>query len=104
MRAVEDLQKQVWGCSDLDVFPAIAMVPIAEIGGVLVGAFDENELVGFVLGFPGYEGGKGWLHSDMLAVRPEYRLHGLGYRLKLAQRERALANGIETITWTFDPL
>jgi predicted GNAT superfamily acetyltransferase len=40
----------------------------------------------------------------MLAVRNEYRSHGIGYKLKLAQRERALEKGIERITWTFDPL
>jgi len=45
----------------------------------------------------------------MLAVREPYRDLDLGYRLKLAQRERALAirvQGIkvEEITWTFDPL
>jgi predicted GNAT superfamily acetyltransferase len=40
----------------------------------------------------------------MLAVRPSHREFGLGYRLKLAQRERAMAMGINEITWTFDPL
>jgi predicted GNAT superfamily acetyltransferase len=61
-------------------------------------------MIGFVFGFPGQENGRRILHSDMLAVRPEYRVHGLGYKLKLAQRDRALANGIDTITWTYDPL
>lgn len=40
----------------------------------------------------------------MLAVRPAYRNHKLGFKLKLAQRERVLAQGINRITWTFDPL
>ena len=40
----------------------------------------------------------------MLAVRPSYRNFNLGYKLKLAQRERVLAQGINRITWTFDPL
>jgi predicted GNAT superfamily acetyltransferase len=40
----------------------------------------------------------------MLAVRAEYRNTGLGRRLKLLQREDALARGIELIEWTFDPL
>ncbi|HET6891411.1 MAG TPA: GNAT family N-acetyltransferase [Pyrinomonadaceae bacterium] len=104
LRAVEELQKQIWGCSDLEVLPSLALIPIIEVGGVLLGAFDQSELVGFVLGFPGIEEGRLILHSDMLAVKPEYRSHGLGYRLKLAQREKALEKGIDTITWTFDPL
>ena len=40
----------------------------------------------------------------MLAVAPEYRNRGVGKMLKLAQREDALARGIELIEWTFDPL
>src|SRR6266853_798730 len=112
MREVEALQKQIWGIDDLEVFPALALIPMREVGAVLIGAFDGERMVGFVFGFPGHEppgrkpseSGRLILHSDMLAVRPEYRAHGLGYKLKLAQRERALANGIETITWTFDPL
>jgi predicted GNAT superfamily acetyltransferase len=40
----------------------------------------------------------------MLAVKLAYRSLGLGYQLKLAQRERALAKSIDRITWTFDPL
>lgn len=104
MREVEELQRQVWGIDDLEVFPALALIPMREVGAVLIGAFDREQLIGFVFGFPGYENGRGILHSDMLAVKPEYRAHSLGYRLKLAQRERAIANGIDTITWTFDPL
>jgi predicted GNAT superfamily acetyltransferase len=104
MRLVEELQKEVWGIEDLEVFPALALIPMKEVGAVLIGAFDADRLAGFVFGFPGHDEGRLILHSDMLAVRPEYRGHGLGYKLKLAQRERALADGIDTITWTFDPL
>ena len=104
LKAVEELQKQIWGCSDREILPSLALIPIIEIGGVLIGAFDETDLVGFVLGFPGIEDGRLILHSDMLGVKPEYRSHRLGYRLKLAQREKALEKGIDKITWTFDPL
>jgi predicted GNAT superfamily acetyltransferase len=104
LKAVEDLQVEVWGCSERDILPSLTLIPLLDIGGVLLGAFDEQELVGFVVGFPGFEAGQPILHSDMLAVRAEYRSTGLGYRLKLEQRKLALANGIEKITWTFDPL
>lgn len=104
LRAVEELQVEVWGCSEREVLPALALIPLIDIGGVLLGAFDEQELIGFVVGFPGIESGKPILHSDMLAVKQTYRSAGLGCKLKLAQREAALANGIERITWTFDPL
>jgi len=104
LREVEHLQKVVWSVNDLDVLPALAMKPLVEVGGILIGAFLDDKMIGFVLGFPGRHGNQHIIHSDMLAVLPEYRSFGLGFRLKLAQRERALASGIETITWTFDPL
>ncbi len=104
MRSVEELQKEVWGIDDREVFPALALKPMRELGGVLIGAFDGDRMIGFVFGFPGLENDRVILHSDMLAVRSEYRSRGVGYKLKLAQREKALAKGMDTITWTFDPL
>ncbi|MCM3870418.1 MAG: GNAT family N-acetyltransferase [Pyrinomonadaceae bacterium] len=104
LRAVEDLQQEVWGCSDREILPGLALRPLLEIGAVLLGAFSGTEMVGFVLGLPGLESGRAILHSDMLAVKAEYRSHGVGYKLKLRQREQALAKGIDRITWTFDPL
>lgn len=104
MGAVERLQREVWGCADVDVVPRMMLRPATEVGGVLVGAYDGARLVGFAFGFVGLEGGRLVLHSHMLAVTPEYRARGLGFRLKLAQRARALAGGIELMTWTFDPL
>lgn len=104
LKAVEELQQEVWSCSEREILPALAMVPLLEIGGFLLGAFDRGVLIGFVLGFPGFEDGKPILHSDMLAVRSAYRSSGLGYQLKLAQRDFALARQVPKITWTFDPL
>jgi predicted GNAT superfamily acetyltransferase len=69
-----------------------------------MGAFDGDMMVGFALSVPGTRTGHVYLHSHMLAVRKEHRNGGLGRRLKLMQREDALARGIELIEWTFDPL
>jgi predicted GNAT superfamily acetyltransferase len=104
IREVEELQKDVWGCDDLDVVPLTLLVASRETGAVLIGAYDGGSLVGFVYGFPGFENGQPTHHSHMLAVKPSYRNHNLGYKLKLAQRERVIAQGIDRITWTFDPL
>ena len=104
LRAVEALQKEVWDCNDLEVLPAIHMIAAREVGAILLGAFDGRELVGFVYGFPGFEGEHRVIHSDMLAVRAGNRDRGLGRALKLAQREAALARGVDRITWTFDPM
>jgi predicted GNAT superfamily acetyltransferase len=104
MGAVEELQREVWACGDIDVVPRMMLHPAREVGGVLVGAFDGARLVGFAFGFVGLEHGRLMLHSHMLAVREEYRERDLGARLKLAQRERALRQGIKVMTWTYDPL
>jgi predicted GNAT superfamily acetyltransferase len=104
MRAIEDLQREIWGVSDLDVLPALALRPQKAVGAILMGAFAEERMVGFVFGFPGILNGETIIHSDMLGVSSEYRSHSIGYLLKCAQREAALAMGVKRITWTFDPL
>jgi predicted GNAT superfamily acetyltransferase len=70
----------------------------------VLGAFDGETMIGFAMGLPGYRKGHSYLHSHMLAVLPGYRNAGLGRRLKLAQREDALARGFDLMEWTFDPL
>jgi predicted GNAT superfamily acetyltransferase len=102
-RCVE-IQLAVWGYSDGDVIPKRVFIVARAIGGQVIGAWAGRELVGFAMALPGYRDGRAYLHSHMLAVLPEYRNAGLGRRLKLAQRDDALARGIERMEWTFDPL
>ena len=104
LRAVEELQKEVWGIPDLDVVPLTHLIAVKAAGGVLIGAFDQQTLVGFVYGFVAQEDGEIAHHSHMLAVKRAYRNFNLGYKLKLAQRDAVLAQGINVISWTFDPL
>jgi len=104
MKALEKLQQEVWGWDDLDTMPLMNFIVTREMGGVLIGAFDGKTPVGFVYGFVGCHHGQIVFHSHMLAVLPQFRDHGIGRKLKLAQREHALAKGFTCITWTFDPL
>ena len=104
MKALEKLQQEVWGWSDLDTTPLMDFIILKELGGELLGAFEGDRLVGFAFGFVGYDEGQLVFHSHMLAVHPSHRECGLGFRLKLAQRAAALERGFERITWTFDPL
>src|SRR5271163_4967260 len=108
------LQKEVWKFSDAELIPVRMFVVANKIGGQVIGAFVEaeggetgdaaTELVGFALAIPGLRNGVCYLHSQMLAVRPQYRNAGLGRKIKLRQREDALARGFELMEWTFDPL
>ena len=103
-RACVVLQKEVWNFTDAELVPLRMFVVADKVGGQVIGAFAGSEMVGFALSVPGTRTGHVYLHSHMLAVRKEYRNGGLGRRMKLMQREDALARGIELIEWTFDPL
>jgi predicted GNAT superfamily acetyltransferase len=98
------LQKEVWNFTDAELVPLRMFVVADKVGGQVMGAFDGDVMVGFALSVPGTRTGHVYLHSHMLAVRKDHRNGGLGRRLKLMQREDALARGIELIEWTFDPL
>jgi predicted GNAT superfamily acetyltransferase len=106
------LQKEVWNFSDLELVPLRMFVVAKKIGGQVIGAFDDQEMIGFAMSVPGYHLAPSpgapvphlYLHSHMLAVRQAYRNSGVGRRLKLFQREDALRHGIDLIEWTFDPL
>jgi len=99
------LQKEIWGFEDVELLPLRLFVVASKIGGQALGAYDGSRMIGFCLAIPGLKaGGKSYLHSHMLGVLPEYRDAGVGRRLKLAQRDEALARGILLIEWTFDPL
>ncbi len=115
LAACVQLQVDVWGYGDRDVIPRRMFVVGQRIGGQVMGAFDTSRpgagpqgdpasLVGFAMALPGFTGGRPYLHSHMLAVNLAYRNQGIGRRLKLLQREDALARGIGRMEWTFDPL
>lgn len=113
--ACVQLQIDVWGYSDGDVIPRRVFTVTQKIGGQVLGAFDVSDgasdtserLIGFAMALPAVRPGsvpEPYLHSHMLAVRSEYRNAGIGRRLKLAQREDAVARGFRLMEWTFDPL
>jgi predicted GNAT superfamily acetyltransferase len=104
MQACFALHKEVWSYSDADLVPVRLFVVASKIGGQVIGAFDRDELAGFAMALPAIRNGHSYLHSQMLAVRRQYRNVGLGRRLKLFQRQEALSRGIELMEWTFDPL
>lgn len=110
-REAVQLQKSIWGFEDVDLLPVRLFVVASKIGGQVFGAYDpersaaKGQMVAFLLAIPGVKpGGKAYLHSHMLGVHEAYRNHGLGRRLKLAQRAQALERGFDLIEWTFDPL
>ncbi len=100
----QDLQKIIWGFSDLLVVPYAQLVTIQRHGGAVLGAYDGQTMIGFVYGFLGRHEGRWCMVSQRMGVLPDYRGQAVGYRLKLAQRDKALAQGVDLMVWTFDPL
>jgi predicted GNAT superfamily acetyltransferase len=102
---VVELQKEIWGYSEIELLPLRFFIVANKIGGQVLGAFDRRKMVAFCICIPGLkENGKTYLHSHMLGVLPRYRNTGLGRQMKLKQRQYALAEDVPLIEWTFDPL
>lgn len=104
MQACVTLQQRAWGFPDIETVPGRLFVVAEKIGGQVLGAWDGDHLAGFAMALPGWHDRKAYLHSHMVAVDAPYRARGLGYRLKMAQREDGLQRGFEWMEWTFDPL
>jgi predicted GNAT superfamily acetyltransferase len=103
-RQVVELEHAIWGYTDsADTVTVPVFIFTVKRGATLVGAFDGNRMVGFAYAVVGMKDGRPTQWSHMAGVLPEYR-GGLGYRLKLEQRARALAQGYDLMEWTFDPL
>ena len=102
---VVQLQREIWGFAELELLPLRFLVVVSKVGGHVFGAYDGPKMIGFCFAIPGIKPGPmPYLHSHMLGVLPDYRNLAIGRRLKLVQREDALARGIKLIEWTFDPM
>jgi predicted GNAT superfamily acetyltransferase len=108
----EDLQRAVWPGSEIEVVPLHLLSTVARNGGLVLGAFHGQRMVGFLFGFLGTDEAPlsrpaltRLKHcSHQLGVLPEYRSQQVGYQLKLAQRDFVSMQGVRLVTWTYDPL
>ncbi|MDQ3248985.1 MAG: hypothetical protein M3Q45_07200 [Chloroflexota bacterium] len=113
----QELERCVWSSEDVDLMPVHVLITVAHNGGVLLGAYAEDGpaelsgLVGAALGWLGAGVDQAdtrpqlKLCSHMAGVLPEWQGKGVGLRLKLAQRDAMLTQGLTNwMTWTYDPL
>lgn len=105
---VEELQRQIWTGSETDVVPMHLLVTVVHNGGLIFGAFEEEQIIGFIFGFPGLEqtpdGPRPKHCSHMLGIRPDRQNSGVGFALKRAQWQMLRHQALDRATWTFDPL
>lgn len=98
------LQREVFALPEVELSPVRHLIVTKNAGGFSLGAFDGDRLAGFVLSVPAFSDDRRAFYSHMTGVRPEYQGQGVGARLKWAQRERALKEGVDFIKWTFEPI
>jgi predicted GNAT superfamily acetyltransferase len=112
MHPAVELQKTYWGENLESIIPAHMLYSLANHGGHVLAAFDDRRMVGLLVGFlatssddsPRPAMANLEIFSKRMIVLDDHRGQGIGYRLKLAQREIAIRQGIRLVTWTFDPL
>ena len=108
MTSVEELQRLIWPGSETEIVPAHMLITAAHNGGMVLGAFEGKMIVGFAFGFPGLEttpdGPRPKHCSHMLGIHPDCRDSGIGFALKRAQWQMVRHQGLDHVTWTYDPL
>jgi predicted GNAT superfamily acetyltransferase len=104
--ALEPLQRTIWDLpTGEEILPAHLLITFQDNGGLVLGAWHNDDLIGLCVGFLGSTPeGQIKFCSEIMGVLPAYRSQHVGYWLKCAQREHVLARGIRQITWTYDPL
>ena len=102
LRSASELFDRIWRAER--IFSVEVLRALATHGSAVLGAFRRGRMVGAQVGFLGTEGGELLLHSHVTGIEPSLQHQGVGATLKWAQRDWALARGIELVTWTFDPM
>ncbi|WP_047152282.1 GNAT family N-acetyltransferase [Aneurinibacillus tyrosinisolvens] len=101
LEKISYLERKVWG---MDPIPTHQTLTAVKNGGVAIGAFAGEQIVGFLYSFAGYSKGETYLCSHMMGIDPDYQNQGIGYLLKMKQAQEAEKLGYQKIRWTYDPL
>ncbi len=103
LSACVDLQREVFSLPEIELSPVRHFVVTKNAGGFVLGAYSDDELIGFVLSVPAFLREEKAFYSHMTAVRADFQSHGVGAKLKWEQRSRALELGVNYVKWTFEP-
>jgi chorismate synthase len=87
------------------LIPSYYMQLISKRGGIVLGCFCNNQLVGYNFAFPCISPSLGvYLFADSMGFLPSYQRKHLGYHVKHFQYRLARSKGIRYVVWTYDPL
>jgi predicted GNAT superfamily acetyltransferase len=103
LTAADGLLARIWR-SDDGLMGVNVLKALSHSGHYVAGAWRHEELVGVSVAWGWGPGRPGALHSHITGVDPDLQGRGAGLALKMHQAAWALAHGIHTITWTFDPM
>ncbi|MEC1695621.1 GNAT family N-acetyltransferase [Schinkia azotoformans] len=98
---VQKLENLIWNEPPIPLHQTFTSI---QNGGLILGAYINETLVGFSYGFAGFKNGKSYLCSHILGIHPEHQEKGIGACLKEVQRQKSLELGYSMMTWTYDPL
>ncbi|WP_393970846.1 hypothetical protein OXIME_001086 [Oxyplasma meridianum] len=104
IRNILPIISSAWGFENMESLVKDMVTAMRFHGGLVLGAYNNEEMVGMSFSFPGYRKGKTYLYSHMTGIIKEKKYSGIGYELKLAQVKWAKENGYDLVAWTFDPL
>ena len=98
---MQQLEQEIWNRASISITQLVA---VSNNGGIILGAYLEQEVMGINYAFPAFQNGETYLYSLILGVKRNYREQGIGELLKIQLREEALEAGYEKCIWVFDPL
>ncbi len=104
-RECENIQKTIYPLNEVGIVPGYLMEISARHGGITLGTYEQEKLIGFSYAFPAYSRKNGYyLFSDTMGLYPPYQKRSLGFAMKQEQCRIALEKGAKKIVWTYDPL
>lgn len=106
--ACERLQREIIGAGERQILPAYLLVALQRGSGVVLGAYEIKveppQPCGCLVDLPmRYDENIGYF-TLFHGVKREVRNRGIGYRLRVAEREACQREGGGLITWMLDPL
>lgn len=99
------IQQELPQLNEVGIVPAYLLKLIGENGGLTLGCFLNEKLLGFNFSFSAYSKDEGYyLFSDTMGFYRAYQRKSLGFLVKQVQYQLSLEKGAKKIIWTYDPL